>query len=283
MNRALHLLVGVTLCATANAQATAPEAAPAASDEPYRIGDKVDPDVYSILSEARGVTTHRPTYVYPATYSSEFHGEHTELVFQLSAKWRVFGSDFYLAYSQKSFWQWVNGQESSPFRETNYDPEVFYRWTPDPQRFHHWAMDLGAEHESNGQRQGLSRSWNRVYLAPFQARGRHLAYFKFWYRVPEGDPSSPTNPDGDDNPNIVDYIGYGEVTYSQQIGGDQLLTGMVRGNPATGRGAVQFTWSMPSKQGWVFWGASVFHGYGESLALYDEEITRLMTGVMLAR
>ena len=290
MNRFLVSVLYFALCANARAQvaseqASAPAAAPAgaAAGETYRIGDKVDPDVYSILSEARGVSTHKATYFYPATYSSEFHGDETELVFQLSAKWRVFGSDLYLAYSQKSFWQWVNGKQSSPFRETNYDPEVFYRWTPDPKRFHHWAMDVGFEHESNGQPFPLSRSWNRVYLAPFQARGRHLAYFKFWYRLPEGGSSSLTNQDGDDNPDLTDYLGYGELTYSQQVGGDQLLTGMVRGNPVTGRGAVQFTWSIPSGQGWVFWSASVFHGYGESLVFYDEEITRVMLGVMLAR
>ena len=106
---------------------------------------------------------------------------------------------------------------------------------------------------------------------------------KFWYRIPEGDPSSPTNPDGDDNPDLTDYLGYGELTYSHQVGRNQLLTGMVRGNPATGRGAVQSTWSIPSQQGWVFWSASVFHGYGESLAFYDEKITRVMLGAMLAR
>lgn len=266
------------------ASATAQAQAPADAD---RIGDKVDPETYSILSEARGLNTHRPMYVYPATYAKEFHGGETELIFQLSGKWRVFGSDFYLAYTQKSFWQFVNNEESSPFRETNYNPEVFYRWELDKKRYNYWALDMGAEHESNGQAfsdpVNRSRSWNRVYVAPFQAKGRHLAYLKFWYRLPEDEPSSLTNQDGDDNPNITDYLGYGELTFSRQIGGDQLLTGMIRGNPATGYGAVQFTWSMPSEEGWVFWGASVFHGYGESLLFYDEEITRVMLGVMLAR
>lgn len=263
------------------ASATPPE-------EPVdRIGDKVDPESYAILSEARGLNTHRPMYLFPATYADEFHGAKTELVAQLSGKWRVFGTDFYLAYTQKSFWQFANGAESSPFRETNYDPEVFWRWELDKKRFNRWAFDIGVEHESNGQAFGdpvnNSRSWNRIYVAPFQAKGRHLAYLKFWYRVPEGRRSSPTNPNGDDNPDITDYMGYGELTYSRQIGASQVLTGMARGNPATGYGAVQLTWSVPSEGGWVFWGASLFHGYGESLIFYDEKITRFMVGVMLAR
>ena len=70
-------------CATAPAQ----EPAPAPGGE-GRIGDKVDPDAYSILSEARGLNTHRPMYLYPATWADEFHGGETEMVFQLSGKWR---------------------------------------------------------------------------------------------------------------------------------------------------------------------------------------------------
>ena len=270
--------------ATALAQpATETPPKPAADAPADRIGDKVDPDAYSILSEARGLNAHRPMYMYPATYAEEFHGGETELVAQLSGKWRVFGSNFYIAYTQKLFWQYLNNEQSSPFRETNYDPEIFYRWEPDKKRFNRWAMDVGIEHESNGREFPESRSWNRVYLAPFQAKGRHLIYAKLWYRLPEGSASSATNQDGDDNPDITDYMGYGELTASRQVGEGQLVTGMVRGNPATGYGAVQLTYSLPSEGGWVFWAASVFHGYGESLVFYDEKITRFMIGVMLAR
>ncbi|HUR40593.1 MAG TPA: phospholipase A [Verrucomicrobiae bacterium] len=287
------------LCATAaHAQTTIPEAAepppePAPiraptdaaekSREYGRLSFKVDPDVYSILSSVRGLSTHKSSFFYPLSYSNDFQGEKTEMVFQLSGKWRVFGTDAYIAYSQKSFWQWLNGAESSPFRETNYDPEVFYRWMPDRKAFNHWGADFGVEHESNGRPFPQSRSWNRLYVAPFQAKGKHLAYFKFWYRLPEGEASTEGNQNGDDNPDLIDYMGYGELNFSRQIGNAQLLSGMVRGNPATGHGAVSFTWSVPSEEGWVFWGLSVFHGYGESLIAFDEETTRVMGGILLAR
>jgi phospholipase A1 len=278
MKKGLAALLVLGFCATAQAQD---------GDTTGGIGEKVDPDAYAITSEARGLNTHRPMYVYPATYTEDFHGGETELVFQLSGKWRVFGSDFWLAYTQKSFWQFVNNEKSSPFRETNHNPEVFYRWEFDKKQFNYWAVDIGAEHESNGKSfsdpVNFSRSWNRVYVAPFQAKGRHLAYLKFWYRLPEGAESSLGNQDGDDNPDITDYLGYGELTFSRQIGNGQLLSWMVRGNPATGHGATQLTWSVPSDEGWVFWGASIFHGYGESLISYDQEVTRFMVGMLLAR
>ena len=296
---ALFLFLG---CASAQAQTTLPEAAPEDSPGPTtqapresgRLDFKVDPDQYSIISQVRGLSTHRSTYFFPATYTREYSGDHTEMVFQLSAKWRVFDTNVYLAYSQKSFWQWINGQESSPFRETNYDPEIFYRWIPDAKKYNHWGADVGFEHESDGkgytppdpvtgQPTNLSRSWNRVYLAAFQAKGKGLAYLKFWYRIPEDEASSPTNQAGDDNPDIEDFLGYGDFTYSRQIGGDQLLTALVRGNPTTNKGAIQVTWSVPSNNHSVFWAASVFNGYGESLTFYNRSITRVMLGIMLAR
>src|SRR5688572_4880795 len=210
VNRIAASLLFFAACATAQAQTTLPEATveeppPPAKPEPMakeygRLDFKVDPDVYSIISQVRGVSTHKSTYFYPVTYSPDFHSERTEMVFQVSAKWRVFGTNAYLAYSQKSFWQWLNGGESSPFRETNYDPEAFYRWIPDRKTFNHWGADIGFEHESNGQPFPNSRSWNRIYLAPFQAKGKHLVYLKAWYRIPEGDTSTATNQNGDDNP-----------------------------------------------------------------------------------
>lgn len=256
---------------------------PGQESESGRLNFKVDPEAYSILSSVKGLSTHRPSYVFPLTYTSDYKGENTEMVFQISAKQRVFGSSFYVAYTQKSFWQYLNQDQSSPFRETNYDPELFYRWIPEGRVFNRWAADFGVEHESNGRSIGESRSWNRVYIAPFHAKGKHLAYLKFWYRIPEGDESSEANPNGDDNPDLVDYIGHGELSYSHQIGGKQLLTTWVRGNPATGKGAVAFTWSIPSGGGYAFYGATVFHGYGESLIDYDTKITRLMVGLLLAR
>lgn len=295
--RRVGWLLALGACFGAQAQTTVPEVtvieppppvgAPtpqqAAEKEYGRLDFRVDPDAYSIISSVRGLSTHKSTYFYPLSYSPEFTDERTEMVFQLSAKWRVFGTDAYIAYSQKSFWQWLNGAESSPFRETNYDPEIFYRWIPDPERFNHWGADFGLEHESNGRPFPESRSWNRAYFAPFQAKGKHLAYLKLWYRLPEGERSTADNQNADDNPDITDYMGYGEFSFSRQIGGAQLLSGMIRGNPSTGRGAISFTWSIPSDEGWVFWGLSAFHGYGESLLYYDREITRLMAGVLLAR
>lgn len=67
----------------------------------------------------------------------------------------------YAAYSQTMLWRlW---ETSKPFRDINYNPEVFYRFELGDAPT--WYVDLGLyEHESNG-RAGLeSRSWDRSYV-----------------------------------------------------------------------------------------------------------------------
>lgn len=242
-----------------------------------------DPNAYSIVSVANGLSTHKPMYVLPYTYSTAYDGRHTEVEFQISAKQKLFGTNLYFAYTQKSFWQLYNRKESSPFRETDYNPELFYRWTPQFKWINHWGTDIGFEHESNGKGLPNSRSWNRLYIAPFQAKGKYLVYLKFWYRLPEKAKTSPTDAEGDDNPDIQRYLGHAELQIQRQFFQNQLAHLTVRDNPATGKGSVAFTYSIPSHDGSLFYCINFFSGYGESLIDYNRAITRVGIGVMMVR
>ena len=242
-----------------------------------------DPDAYSITSIGHGLSTHKPMYLLPVTYSKDFSGNHTEVIFQISAKQKLFDTDFYIGYSQKSFWQLYNRKESSPFRETDYNPEVFYRWTPDIDWLNHWGADAGFEHESNGRGLPESRSWNRIYIAPFQAKGQYLVYLKFWYRIPEKDKANPTDAEGDDNPDIEKFYGHAELQLQRQFFHNHLAHLTVKGNVNTGKGSVALNYSIPSGNGSVFYCLNFFSGYGESLIDYNRSITRVGIGVMVAR
>ncbi|MCV4593474.1 phospholipase A, partial [Escherichia coli] len=79
-------------------------------------------------------------------------------------------ADLWLGYTQQSLWQVWNPSESAPFRNTDYEPEVIYV-VPVPEGLARlpggwrWSMaQAGVAHQSNGQSEPLSRSWNRVYL-----------------------------------------------------------------------------------------------------------------------
>jgi len=227
-------------------------------------------------------------YLEPATYSTRYHGSRTELVFQISFKFKLLSyphdGALYAAYTQKSFWEAYNARDSRPFRETNYNPELFYRFIPqDREKWHHLGLDFGVEHNSNGKGLPNSRSWNRIYFAPFQAEGRHLIYFKVWWRIPEDESKPATDPARDDNPDIQDYYGYTQLDYEQKFFGEQLAHLMARYNVATGRGAVSLNYSIPGPGNRFFWGFFFFNGYGDSLIDYNHADTRVGIAIMLTR
>src|SRR5690606_23542901 len=80
-------------------------------------------DDFTVISRGHGLSLHKSNYILPLTWSDDFDGESSEVIFQISFKQRLFINNLYAAYTQKSFWQAWNRQDSAPFRETNYNPE----------------------------------------------------------------------------------------------------------------------------------------------------------------
>ncbi|MDH5561432.1 MAG: phospholipase A, partial [Deltaproteobacteria bacterium] len=137
-----------------------------------------------------GFGEHKPNYFLPVSYST-FQGDRKEkeAKFQLSFKQGFFkmgGNVIFFAYTQKSFWQVFDLENSRPFRETNYNPELFFRSdivTTD--HLGSFALDFGYEHESNGAREPISRSWDRLYFIIKHKSDFLVLKYKYWYRLPE--------------------------------------------------------------------------------------------------
>ena len=211
--------------------------------------------------------------------------ERDELKFQLSIKARLWESEnlgvaTWLGYTQQSNWQMFNASQSRPFRETDYQPELMFVTQPDLPLFGdlRWQLlNIGFVHQSNGRSDPTSRSWNRVY-AQFGLEDDHLAggklalFVRPWLRVHE-------SASKDDNPDITDYLGYGDVTLLWRYG-RQTLTLTGRGNPATGKGAAQLEWSAPAVGPFRFY-LQAFTGYGESLIDYNFRQTVIGAGFSL--
>ena len=223
-----------------------------------------------------GLSVHKETFILPFTTSTLYYGGESEIEFQISFKQQILRMPLYFAYTQKSFWQAYNAANSSPFRETNYNPEIFYRFAPGTLPFKSWGMDAGAEHESNGQSGTISRSWNRVYLAPYFPTDSSLWYWKFWLRIPE--PAST-----DDNPDITDYTGWSELHYRHRFRNGEFIHVMLRGNPATGKGAVSVNYSFGGSPDSYHYVIHLFSGYDESLIDYNRSNTRIGFGVIFVR
>lgn len=245
---------------------------------------------FTAVQRGSGLSLHKSNYILPATWSEDWSGASTEVIYQLSIKQRLFINNLYAGYTQKSFWQAYNHAISAPFRETNYNPEVFYRWLPGDDMFRRlhldrWGFDAGFEHESNGQLWPQSRSLNRIYFAPFRTSNdsQALWYLKTWYRIPENEKNGPLDSGGDDNPDYYKYFGWAQLEYQRHFDNQWMLHAMTRGNPASGRGAFELRFSIPATDQSFFWVASLFTGYGESLIDYDQDNTRIGLGIMFNR
>ncbi len=205
--------------------------------------------------------------------------EDNEAVFQVSIKapvWRsVFGSnaDLYFAYTAKSWWQVMNDDISSPFRETNYEPEFFLRGFSNQEflgmKLRIW--ELGFNHQSNGQTEPLSRSWNRIMgRAGVQITDDLTFLARAWYRIPEDE-------EDDDNPYEYRYLGYGDIR-AIWTPGKNTFTAMIR--PGTEETAYELTWSRPISSVFRIY-AQYYKGHGESLLDYDFEIERFGIGIAM--
>lgn len=234
-----------------------------------------------------GFTPHKSNYINVVSFqTSNFKDYNKEIIFQFSGKQRLFSLwnfGFYVGYSQKSFWQAYAISDSRPFRENNFNPEFFIR-TPRfvGDTFGRWSIDLGVEHESNGQKIQYSRSWNRIYFTPTFQKGPVFISLKTWYRFKENPKTSPSDPTGDDNPDILDYYGYNDLTVKILMG-KMMLAATGRFNFVTRRGGVAVDLSYPFFKTPVYWQLHYWEGYGESLIDYNNYQRRIGIGIILNR
>jgi len=237
------------------------------------------------------ITPHKPNYIllgatnfddvnttpFPPSEAEGF--KQTEVKFQLSFKIPVltgiFGgnTDLYAAYTNRSFWQLYAWNFSAPFRESNHEPEAWFRVKTRSSilGLRLDSINFGGVHQSNGRGGEQSRSWNRIYAQAIFSRGKFGFAVKPWVVV--GDLS--------DNPDISDYMGHFEFQAAYKAG-DHTLALMLRNNLDFGknRGALQLEWSFPlfgRFRGYSQW----FYGYGESLIDYNAKVNSLGLGIQL--
>jgi outer membrane phospholipase A len=245
-----------------------------------------------------------------------------EAKFQISLRYQLLNRDgplaqkapflkgLNIAYTQTSLWDL--GQESSPFLDTSYKPEMLYLWErADRGRWADWIrLDLqgGLQHESNGnpeiesrlldmgdrvsyyvedgsggRRIKTSRSLNILYLRPTvvfgKTNGLQLALSpRVWAYVG----------DLDDNPDLPNYRGYADLRMTLGWAKGLQLSTTGRLGDDGNRGSVQVDLSYPlmnlfSGSFSVYLYAQYFTGYGESLLLYNRRSEALRFGFAIYR
>ncbi|MCD6039640.1 MAG: phospholipase [Gammaproteobacteria bacterium] len=232
---------------------------------------------------------YRPNYVLPyyVTFSPDNaiyqnntpHNESlkkSEFKYQLSLQvpvWKTIfhsRSSLFLAYTQVSYWQVYN--RSKFFRETDYEPEVFWQMPLSWGLTKDWKLTLiniGATHQSNGFGNELERSWNRAYVEAVASSENCMISLKPWYVLS----TYPNNRD------IAQYLGYGRIIVAYKF--HKQVISLEAHNIFEKRGrhkTAAFTYSFPLTpyiKGYV----QAFSGYGQSLIEYNHRTNSVGIGV----
>lgn len=216
--------------------------------------------------------------------------DNTEAKFQFSFKSRVWAQEssdwaMWFGYTQQSFWQFWDASHSRPFRESNYQPELILSkrfLDPATSAFAPKLLNIAIDHQSNGQSDPRSRSWNRLYVQTgfenddFQG-GTLVLLPRLWTRI------QVSNPSQNDNPDITHYLGYGDVQLLYFNHYELSATARIR--------SLQLDYSYPLEEILRYFSPDwrsdfdlhlqYFTGYGESLIDYNHRQNVWGVGVSL--
>lgn len=180
------------------------------------------------------------------------------------------------AYTQQSNWQAFNLRNSSPFRETSYEPELIATLgTGNASGLK--LINIGGVHQSNGRPLPDSRGWNRIYvLGGWEWNDTTSISLRRWQRIQETALK-------DDNPDIVDYLGLGDLLIRWEPKDEsQSIAMLLRNNlkMMDNRGYIQIDWATPVNLGHVArLHLQMTSGYGESLIDYNHYQNTVGLGV----
>ncbi|TRW48409.1 phospholipase A [Aliidiomarina halalkaliphila] len=249
------------------------------------------------------IRTYQANYILPYHYSTRMNHQpssptrgptevnntyrNEEVKIQLSLRTKLLedfllpNADLWVAYSQTSLWQAWNHQDSAPFRSTDHNPEIFYvvpvsrRFDPIPGTLRLQMLRFGLAHESNGQREPESRSWNYWSLSgALEVKGL-LVESTYKLRIHEDD---------DDNPDLVHYRGNLDTRIGGLLGATSFTLTRVSPNLSMNRGSWQLDFTHPVRRSvpdGLRVHLQIFSGYGETLIDYNHRQNRIGLGFVL--
>ncbi len=284
-------------------------------DEIYRSYDPIkgDPLADKTLKKRSrlmfGFNAYKENYFLPFGYADSIYPEYVA-----SDQYREFEAEFQYSFSvdlvadlfgleeiygvsmtQHGFWQLYT--PSSPFREINYNPEIYilFPLLGSADVIGLKSVTLTISHESNGQGniesldinksnytefnqnyfKNRSRSWNYLSAVFGFQFSQVFADLTLWSRVDFAKT--------DDNPDLIDYIGHGELSLTY-ITGEHNFKTTGRYNTSTQKGAIKLAWSYPVyERESIYWYVKFFSGYGESLIDYDRYVHKASVGFSFSR
>ncbi len=219
--------------------------------------------------------------------SDPFSGKTLDIRFEFGMKFRMFQnqedferlSPLHFGYSQKSWWDIA--ESSAPFREHNYNPEIFWDFEDSradkgliPYEIGEVVDRIGFEHQSNGLAGLASRSWDRIYAQ----KTFHLLNDDLSVRLKAWDVVNL----GVENFDITDYLGNVEArfTYSPNDSWELSATAL------KGHETSKFSYRLDLITSMSYWlnsrfMLSYYDGFGEALISYNQKTRSLQAGIFV--
>lgn len=227
------------------------------------------------------LTPYKPSYLIFGSSDDQVRG-------QISLKYHVFekyGTNLYAGYTQVMFWDLY--RNSSPFKDINFNPEVFWNIPIEKSIFQYIRLGF-YEHKSNGKDGAASRSWDRGYgqivfnVSPFDSVPLEiLLRYNYYYNI------------ANDNPDIYKYDGSFHAGVSiryeggKYISKEELYANIITGGKNTrpdfknGSQEIGLRFRLFTPIFVPHFYIQYFHGYAESLLDYKDKETRLRVGLIL--
>lgn len=237
-------------------------------------------DVNDTIQEIPIFSIHKDNYFISGIPTNEkISSTSTDAKYQISFKALVtrntlpFDTYLFLTYTQKAFWNLYTF--SSPFRELNFNPGIGLGkpvYTKENRLVGLAYLQL--EHESNGRDSIYSRSWNSISLSYHTAIDEKImlglkAWLPFKYKK--------------DNPDLIDYVGYGELSLGYTIIPDEFLIDlMLRKGIKDWNGTIRTRLLYkPFDSSNIYLMLEWYKGNAESLISFKENRSMLRAGFML--
>ena len=250
--------------------------------QPTAFGQRLTREqVYDTIKEMPSFSSYNDNYFITGVPTNKaITKNNSDIKYQISFKQFVtratlpLNSYLFITYSQKAFWDVYS--LSSPFAEINFNPgfglgkPVFNK---EGKIF--GLAELKFEHESNGRDSLDSRSWNRITGAFHTPIGkRTILSVKAWVPIAYTE----------DHPDILDYVGLGEVKVEQTIINNRLIADVTvrKGlKGLEGAATTRLLYKLFNNSGNQFLMLEWFVGYSESLIDYNKYTSMVRLGYVI--
>ena len=213
--------------------------------------------------------------------NKKINAENADVKYQISFRQRVtnsylpFNTFVFISYTQKSFWNIY--KESSPFRDTNFNPGIgIGRYLISDDNNYMGSVFLQLEHESNGKDSIQSRSWDYASVS-----GKYYFNDRLFFRAKVWLPlvllMDNTNTD------LITYKGYGNFSVDYRSKNERWWFNAnvtPRRNFITMNTTVSAAFRVSEKfNQYLFF--ELYNGRGDSLLEYKDYDLKLRVGICI--